>query len=216
MERNESLLMAAMYFWSNTLNAFAFAQGPMTLKQDDVIMLTDLNINHPVTPFWLLDPVTHKLPTRDVGGWAKYVTAYSITGSVDDREHCTFLNMWLEKFIFCGSTLGPTSNHLSLAKQLVIGKGIPLGKYLLGAIYSLMNHVSIKLSTQEPIGSIGGPWCFVQLWLNLYTYQAMGHDLNKSLFPSSDYSEEAKPKHHYCMSFGEAVSNFRVDKADTP
>ena len=31
MERNDSLLIVASYFWSNTLNAFVFGHGPMTI-----------------------------------------------------------------------------------------------------------------------------------------------------------------------------------------
>lgn len=39
----------------------------MTANLVDVVMLTGFNISHPVTSFRLLDPVIHKLLTRDVG-----------------------------------------------------------------------------------------------------------------------------------------------------
>lgn len=83
----------------------------MTLNLANVVMITGLNISHLVTPFRLLDPVTHEISTRYIGGWAKYTTAYSRSGSIDDREHNAFLNMCLEKIILCGSILDPTSNH---------------------------------------------------------------------------------------------------------
>ena len=44
MERNDSLLVAASYFWSNTLNAFVFGHGPMTITLGDVYMLTGLRL----------------------------------------------------------------------------------------------------------------------------------------------------------------------------
>ena len=45
MERNDSLLISASYFWSHTLNAFIFCHGPMTITLADVYMLT----NHRIT-----------------------------------------------------------------------------------------------------------------------------------------------------------------------
>ena len=44
MERNDSLLISASYFWSNALNAFVFGHGPMTITLADVYMLTGLRI----------------------------------------------------------------------------------------------------------------------------------------------------------------------------
>ena len=44
MERNDSLLISASYFWSNTLNAIVFGHGPMTITPADVYMFTGLRI----------------------------------------------------------------------------------------------------------------------------------------------------------------------------
>jgi len=44
MERNESLLIAASYFWSDTLNAFVFGYGPASPTLADVLMLTGIEI----------------------------------------------------------------------------------------------------------------------------------------------------------------------------
>ena len=51
MERNDSLLISASYFWSNTLNAFVFGHGPMTITLADVYMLTDLRITGSMQPY---------------------------------------------------------------------------------------------------------------------------------------------------------------------
>ena len=50
------------------------------------------------------------------------------TGSVSDREHTAFLDMWLEKFIFCDKTVGPTNTNLKLTETLATGNPVPLGK----------------------------------------------------------------------------------------
>ena len=44
MERNDSLVISASYFWSNALNAFIFGHGPMTITLTDVYMLIGLRI----------------------------------------------------------------------------------------------------------------------------------------------------------------------------
>jgi hypothetical protein len=76
--------------------------------------------------------------------------------TVSDREQVAFQNMWLEKFIFCGKSFGPTSNCQIVAERLAIGSYIPLGKYLLGAMYNLLHQVAVSLSTNSLIGTPGG------------------------------------------------------------
>lgn len=78
--------MVDAYLWSNTLNAFIFIQGSMTPTLVDLVMTIGLNISYSATPFSLLDLISHKITTRDIGGWAKYITAYSRIGFVGDRE----------------------------------------------------------------------------------------------------------------------------------
>ena len=71
----------------------------------------------------------------DCTGWASYILNHIGDGSiVDEREHVAFQNMWLEKFIFCGSSSGPTYNHKYMTERLATGNEIPLGKYLLGLL----------------------------------------------------------------------------------
>jgi hypothetical protein len=147
MTRNESMLIAASHFWSNTLNAFLFGRGPMTPTLADVLMLTGLNISTIDSAFSFLAKPSHRLETKNVGGWNDYVKRHAKTGPIGDREHTTFLNMWLEKFIFCGKTVGPTTNMQTMAESLASRHMILLGKHLLGSVYSLLHHVSVKLST---------------------------------------------------------------------
>ena len=95
-------------------------------------------------------------------GWASYILNDIGDGSiVDEREHVAFLNMWLKKFIFCGSSCGPTYNHKYMVEHLAVGNEIPLEKYLLGSAYHLMHQVSIQLLKNEPVHTISGPWWLI-------------------------------------------------------
>ena len=82
------------------------------------------------------------------------------------------LNMWLDKFIFYGRSVGPTSIYLSVAERLANVNRFPLGWYLLGSIYHLLHQVAEKLLLGEPIGNLGGPWWFINMWLNAHMHKA--------------------------------------------
>jgi hypothetical protein len=97
--------------------------------------------------------------------------------------------MWLEKFIFCGKTVGPTSNTLKMAETLADGNLIPLSKHLLGSVYHLLHQVSVKLRADQPIGNLGGPWWFIQLWLNMYMHKSMGMNLRQMSLPSENFAK---------------------------
>jgi hypothetical protein len=45
MEKNESMMTAAAYFWLDTFNAFMFGYGPASPTLADVLMLTGLDIS---------------------------------------------------------------------------------------------------------------------------------------------------------------------------
>ena len=155
--RNEPMLISASFFWSDTINAFLFGHGPMTPTLLDVMMLTDLNISTSDKPFYFSEKASFKIKTRSIGGWKGYVARNVKTGSVSIREHAAFLNMWLEKFIFCGKAVGPTTNTLKMAEDLANGNLIPLGKHLLGSAYHLLHQVSVRLRNDQPITNLGGP-----------------------------------------------------------
>ena len=120
MERNDSLLIAASYFWSNALNAFIFGRGLMTITQTDVYMLTGLRITGSMQPYKYLSAGSKKLAKiADCTGWASYILNHAGDGSVvSEREYVAFLNMWLERFILCGPSCGPTYNHKLMAEHL--------------------------------------------------------------------------------------------------
>ena len=113
---------------------------------------------------------------------------------------------------FCGSSCAPTSNNLYLAECLASGVDLPLGKYLLGSFYHLMDQVSRNLLENKPIGTINWPWWLLQLWLNLYMHKMVVVDLRNLSFPSSNYSEDQEKsldqeqRFRGCSSFGEAAS----------
>ena len=157
MERNEPLVMAASYFWSDALNAFLFRYGPTTPTLADVVMLTGLDISSPDTPIHYLVKPTHRLETKGIGGWKGYIKNNMKTGTISEREYAAFLMMWLEKHLFCGRAVGPSSNTQALAEALSRGASAPLGKHLLGSAYHMLHQIGVKLSKGEPIGNPGGP-----------------------------------------------------------
>ncbi len=108
--KDEPLMASATYFWSNTLNAFLFNQGPMTPTLLDITMLTRLDVTASANPMSLNTKNQFDFRTKSIGGWSGYVAAYMGKGSVTPWEHTSFLLMWLEKFLFCGSSCGPTTN----------------------------------------------------------------------------------------------------------
>jgi hypothetical protein len=74
--------------------------------------------------------------------------------------------MWLEKFLFCGSSCGPTTNWQFLAEALETKRQFPLGKILLDYLYQMLSNASAKIATGSVVGA-GGPWWQLQTWLNL-------------------------------------------------
>jgi hypothetical protein len=83
---------------------------------------------------------------------------------VTEREHLAFLNFWLEHFIFCGPSLAPTKNYLSLAYELVKGATIGLCKLFLRKVYRYLHLMSSSLLSQKKLKT-GGPWWFISCGL---------------------------------------------------
>ena len=175
MERNDSLLIAVSYLWSNALNAFIFGHGLMTITLANVYMLTGLRITGSMQPYEYLSASSKKLAKiSDYLGWVGYILNHIEDGlAISERDRVAFLNMWLERFIFCGSSCGPTYNHKLMAEHLVVGIEIPLGKYLLGLAYHLMHQVVTQLLKNKAVHTISGPWWLIQMWLNLYMHKTV-------------------------------------------
>jgi len=68
MERNESLLIATSYFWSDTLNAFVFGHGPASPTLADVLMLTGLDISTADSNHLFDTKSSAKVETCAIGG----------------------------------------------------------------------------------------------------------------------------------------------------
>jgi hypothetical protein len=73
----------------------------------------------------------------------------------------------LEHFIFCGPSLAPTKNYLSLAYELAKDATVGLGKLFLGEVYRYLHLMSSRLLSQKKLKT-GGPWWFIQLWAHIY------------------------------------------------
>ena len=127
MEKNESMMIAATYFWSDTFNAFMFGHGPAAPSLADVYMLTGLDISTGNDGRLFKRKSDYKVDTRNIDDSTGYVLKYQQTGSVSLREHAIFLNMWLDKFIFCGRSVGLTYVYLAAAQSLANGSRFPLG-----------------------------------------------------------------------------------------
>jgi len=183
MERNKSLLIAASYFWSDTLNAFVFSHGPASPTLADVLMLTGLDISTADNSHLFDTKPSSKVETHAIGGWSEYIQKYRKTRPIGEREQVIFLNMWLDKFVFCGRLAGPTYVYLSAAERLANGGRFPLGRYLLGSVYHLLHQVAKKLLLGQSISNLGGPWWFVNMWLSVHMHKRLGFDLFAQHFP---------------------------------
>jgi len=209
MERNESLLITASYFWSDTLNVFLFGHGPASPTLADVLMLTGLEIATADDSHLFDSNPVRKVETRNIDAWSGYIQKYQKTGPVGQREHAIFLNMWLDKFVFYGRSVGPSSVYLSATEKLADGGRFPLGQYLLGSAYHLLHQVAQKLLLGEPIGNLGGPWWFINMWLNVHMHKRLRFDLFAQRFPR-DITEDheladEESATHPPLNYGEAA-----------
>ncbi|KAK1699307.1 hypothetical protein QYE76_016004 [Lolium multiflorum] len=201
LEKNENILKTIGYFWS-ALNCFMFGHGPMTPTLLDVAMITGLDIASPSPSAFKLPKVPFTLSSKtECTSWGAYLRRYMKTkGPVTEREHTAFLNFWLEHFIFCGPSLAPTKNYLSLAYELAKGTQLGLGKLFRGEVYRSLQLTSVKLFSQKTVKT-GGPWWFIQLWAQLYFQNQIPDfpSLATCTFP------DANGKEIRCTSYGQAL-----------
>jgi len=158
LDKDENLLKTIGYFWSDALNCFLFGHGPMTPTLLDVTMITGLDIGSPDPAAHRMVEVTFKLSSKtDCTNWSTYMNQHMKTkGPVGKKEHTSFLNLWLEHFIFCGPSLAPTKNYLPLAYHLAHGNHTSLGKLFLGETYICLYLMTTSLLSQRKLRT-GGP-----------------------------------------------------------
>ena len=196
--RNDSLLIAASHFWSDTINAFIFGHGMMTITLADVFMMTGLNVSLPVYPHKYKSKSNQRAVSSGCG-WVKYIQNYmNASGIISDKELKAFMNMWLCRFIFCGKSNEPTLNHMVMAEDLAAGTQIPLGKYLLGSVYHMMHQITLQMRQGGEISCVNGPWWLIQMWLQLYMHQITSMSLFNLSFPSVNYAEGNTAKVKAC------------------
>ena len=91
--------------------------------------------------------------------WGTYMNQHMKTkGPVTEKEHTAFLNLWLERFIFCGPSLAPTKNYLPLAYHLAHGNHTGLGKLFLGETYRYLHLMTSNLLNQKKLRTGGPRW----------------------------------------------------------
>jgi hypothetical protein len=73
MQKNESMMIAAAYFWSDTTNTFMFGHGPATSTLADVYMLTGLDISTTDDVSIYDRKSEYRVNTRNIGGWTVYI-----------------------------------------------------------------------------------------------------------------------------------------------
>jgi len=208
--RNDALLIVAAHFWSDATNAFIFDHGPMSITLADIFMMTGLKITGTMYPFKYRGSSSQRAVRSGVG-WVKYIQTYMESGPVSAKEYRAFLNMWLARFIFCGKSNEPTLNHIVMAESLAAGNAIPLGKYLLGAVYHMMHQVTVQMRGEKEISCVNGPWWLVQMWLQLYMHRIVSVDLHNLYFPSTNYAEGDKPMTKGCQTYGEVASSIIIN-----
>jgi len=73
MEKNELMMIAAAYFWSDTFNAFMFGHGPASPTLADVLMLTRLDISTADDGSLFNQKSERRVGTRNIRGWSGYI-----------------------------------------------------------------------------------------------------------------------------------------------
>jgi hypothetical protein len=116
----------------------------MTPTLMDVVMITSLDIASPSPSAYNLPEVPFMRSSKlECTNWGAYLNQHVKTkGPVTERGHMTFLNFWLEHFIFCGPSLTRTKNYLSLAYELAKDATVGLDKLFLGEVYMYLYLMS--------------------------------------------------------------------------
>jgi hypothetical protein len=88
---------------------------------------------------------------------------------------------------------------------------MPMGLFLLGSAYHLLHQASGRLRARQRVGHFGGPWWFIQFWLNLYCMKINELQVLSAACPDTSIPESDEQRTRRCTSFGEAVSTVGGD-----
>jgi hypothetical protein len=181
----------------------------MTPTLMDVVMITALDIAPPSPSTYSLPEVPFRLSSKsECTNWGAYLNQHIKTkGPVTKREHTAFLNFWLEHFIFCGPSLAPTKNYLSLAYELAKGATVGLDKLFLIEVYMYLHLMSSSPLSQKKLKT-GGPWWFIQLWAHLY-FQS--YILNFPVLADNSFPDQTGRRIR-CTSYGQALYSLSGSK----
>jgi hypothetical protein len=209
LDKNKNLLKTISYFWSDDLNCFLFGHSLMTPTLMDVVMITSLDITSPNPSAYSLSKVPFRLSSKsECTNWGAYLNHHVKTKCpVTEREHTTFLNFWLEHFIFCGPSLAPTKKYHSLAYELAKGATVGLGKLFLREVYRYLHLMSSSLLSQKKLKT-GGPWWFIQFWAHLY-FQS---HIPNFLVLANNFFPDQTGRCIRCTSYGQALYSLPDNK----
>jgi hypothetical protein len=73
MQKNESMMIAAAYFWSDTANTFMFGHSPATPTLVDVYILIGLDISTTDDTSVYGRKPKYRVNTGNIGGWTGYI-----------------------------------------------------------------------------------------------------------------------------------------------
>jgi hypothetical protein len=168
----------------------------------DVVMITGLDIASPSPSAYNLPEIPFRLSSKsECTNWGAYLSQHVKTkGPVTEREHTSFLNFWLEHFIFCGPSLAPTKNYLSLAYELAQGATVGLSKLFLREVYRYLHLMSSSLLSQKRLKT-DRPWWFIQLWAHLYFQSYIPNFL---VLADNSFPEQTGRRMR-CTSYGQAL-----------
>jgi hypothetical protein len=174
-------------------------------------MITGLDISGAMYPLEFKGS-TRQTRVKSGSGYKSYIQNHMKDGPLSEVEYRAFLNMWLCRFIFCGKANEPTLNHIAMATHLAASRHIPLGKYLLGSVYHMLQQTISQMHTGQKILCVNGPWWFVPMWLQLYMHRIVNINLNNRLFPSYIHKEGEAQITRGCQTYGEAASTISIDQ----
>ena len=93
--------------------------------------------------------------------------------------------------------------------MLANGAKLPLSRYLLSSACHLLHQVSQKLLLGERIDNLGGPWWFINMWLNAHMHKRLQWNFFTQQFPrdiTEDYElADDESTTRPPLNFGDAI-----------